>query len=131
MANELDGRPEPGGRGGRRGSVVDQRMGIDRRRRSEAVGVERRRGVGRRRSDFTRQAEEGEMSDEQFLFVMAVDAFKRVNGKAFPTWTEVLEVIRRLGYRKTMPSELRMANAEDWLEAADAPAFPPAEEEMV
>jgi len=62
------------------------------------------------------------MSPEQFLFVMAIDAFKRVNRKSFPTWTEVLSVIRRLGYRKTMPSELNLDNVADWTEAPDSPA---------
>jgi hypothetical protein len=56
------------------------------------------------------------------MFVMAIDAFKRVNNKTFPTWTDVLEVIRKLGYRKTMPSELKLGKrAEDWTERADAP----------
>jgi hypothetical protein len=98
-------------------------MGLDRRGKAR-TGLEHLRGPGRRRSDFTRSAEEGEMTNEQFLFVMAIDAFKRVNHKNFPTWTEVLEVIRKLGYRKTAPSILSLANAEDWLEAADAPALP-------
>ena len=28
------------------------------------------------------------------MFVMAIDAFKRVNEKTFPSWTDVLEVVR-------------------------------------
>ena len=107
-------------------SVVDRRSGLDRRRKPRGgpqTGLEHVRGPGRRRTDFTRTAEEGEMSQEQFLFVMAIDAFKRVNGKQFPTWTEVLEVMRKLGYRKTMPSELNLENVEDWQEPADAPAM--------
>ncbi len=107
---------------GRRESVVDRRIGLDRRGRNK-TGLEHLRGPGRRRSDFTRSAEEGEMTGEQFLFVMAIDAFKRVNRKPFPTWTEVLEVIRKLGYRKTAASELNLENAEDWLESPDAPAM--------
>lgn len=63
------------------------------------------------------------MNKEQFMFLMAIDAFKRANGKSFPTWTDVLEVIRKLGYRKTMPSELNLGGrAEDWRERADAPS---------
>jgi len=73
----------------RRGSVVDRRLGLD-----------RRRGPGRRRSDERKSAEEGEMSDEQFEFLMAIDEYKRKNTRPFPTWTEVLEVIKALGYRK-------------------------------
>ena len=73
----------------RRQSVVDRRLGLD-----------RRRGPGRRRSDERKNAEEGQMSDEQFEFLMAIDEYKRKNNRPFPTWTEVLEVIRALGYRK-------------------------------
>jgi hypothetical protein len=90
--------------------------------RPEFMGLDRRRGVGRRLSDFTRSAEEGEMTKEQFMFLMAIDAFKKANGKQYPSWTDVLEVVRLLGYRKTMPAELTLHNAEDWREEADAKA---------
>lgn len=73
----------------RRESVVDRRVGLD-----------RQRGPGRRRSDERKSAEEGQMSDEQFEFIMAIDEYKRVNARPFPTWTEVLEVIKALGYRR-------------------------------
>ena len=69
------------------------------------------------------------MTSEQFLFVTAIDAYKRVNQKPFPTWTEVLEVIRKLGYRKTQMSQLNLSNVEDWTEPPDAPAFETAAEE--
>lgn len=115
------------------GSVVDRRMGIDRRDLAEYAqqhgaagaddytGLERRRGPGRRRTDFTKSAEEGEMTGEQFLFISAIEAFKKSNNKMFPTWTDVLEVVRLLGYRKTMPSELNLRNVEDWRERSDTP----------
>ncbi|MDP7348436.1 MAG: hypothetical protein QF735_09395, partial [Phycisphaeraceae bacterium] len=88
------------------------------------TGLERRRGPGRRRSDFIKSAEEGELTPEQFLFVMAIAAYKRSNDRPYPTWTEVLEVIRKLGYRKTCTSELNLDNCEDWTEPAEAPVFP-------
>lgn len=87
-------------------------------------GLERRRGPGRRLSDFAKAAEEGEMNVEQFLFIQAIDAFKRANDKPFPTWTEVLEVIRKLGYRKTCKMSIDLPQCEDWTELADAEAFP-------
>lgn len=77
-----------------RRSVVDRRSGMD-----------RRRGPGRRRSDERRSAEEGEMTDEQFEFLMAINEYKRVNKRPFPTWTEILDVIRALGYRKVAEPE--------------------------
>ncbi len=113
---ECDPKDEPALRGvERRKSVVDAR--------TSGTGLERRRGPGRRRNDFVKAADEGEMTPEQFLFIKSIDAFKRVNQRPFPTWTEVLEVIRKLGYRKTQPMDLDLPSAEDWTEAADAPAF--------
>lgn len=76
--------------------ATQDRRGADDRR----TGLERRRGPGRRRSDSRRSAEEGELNDEQFEFVMAMDEYKRANKRPFPSWTEVLEVIKYLGYRK-------------------------------
>src|SRR5690606_15458847 len=75
---------------GRAGTVADRRLGIDRRQlESEApTGLERRRSAGRRLSDFTRSAEEGELTQEQFLFLMAIDGFKKANGVTLPTGTD-------------------------------------------
>ncbi len=103
--------------------MPERRAGGDRRDVAPAspTNLERRRGPGRRLTDFIRCAEEGEMSREQYLWLMAIDAFKRVNGKPFPSWTDVLEVARKLGYRKTMPSELNLGGrCEDWTERPDA-----------
>ena len=110
----------------RSGSVVDRRSGLDRRdsdlNSDPVTGLERRRSAGRRRSEFRRAAEDGHMTREQFLFVQAIEAFKKSNGAMFPAWTDVLEVMRLLGYRKTMPSELNLPSAEDWRELADTPS---------
>jgi hypothetical protein len=102
----------------------EEKRGPDRRKADTGAptGLERRRGPGRRLSDYTRAAEEGELNTEQFLFVMAIEGFKKANNKVYPSWTDVLEVVRLLGYRKTLPSEIRLRAAEDWQEASDAPA---------
>lgn len=124
---ESDRRAEQQGND-RRQTVVDRRNGMDRRmqtsdgsgytgperrsasnERRDSTGLERRRGPGRRRADDRRMAEEGEMTAEQFEFVMAIETYKKVNKKLFPTWTEVLEVMTQLGYRKV---EKRSINLE-------------------
>lgn len=104
--------------------VVDRRSGLDRRdfEAGDLAGLERRRGPGRRLSDFSRSAEEGNLTKEQFLFVMAIEAFKKANARTFPTWTDVLEVMRLLGYRKTMPMEINLSSAEDWQEPYNNPS---------
>jgi hypothetical protein len=96
----------------KRQNVVDRRTGLDRRlvNLGSPTGLERRRGPGCRRTTDRKSAEEGEMSDEQFEFVMAVDTYKRLNNRPFPTWTEVLEVVKQLGYRKVAASSIKLPN---------------------
>jgi hypothetical protein len=96
----------------KRKNIVDRRTGLDRRLvdLGAPTGLERRRGPGRRRTDDRRSAEEGEMSDEQFEFVLAIDTYKRLNNRPFPTWTEILEVVKQLGYRKVAASTIKLPN---------------------
>ena len=50
------------------------------------------------------------MNEEQLDFLKAVDEYKRVNDRAFPTLTELLDVILYLGYRKVAPvGEFKMS----------------------
>ena len=89
----------------RRQDIVDRRLGLN-----------RRRGPGRRRTEERKCAEEGQMTDEQFDFVMAIDRYKRENTRPFPTWTEILEVIKAMGYRKIAePQSLMSFKKEDRL----------------
>jgi hypothetical protein len=119
-------RREPGP--DRRESVLDRRCGLERRRKSDSnytgperrvadrratTNLERRRGPGRRLSDSRRSAEEGEMTPEQFEFVMAIETYKKVNKRMYPTWTEVLEVVQQLGYRKVVQRDIHMENVPE------------------
>jgi hypothetical protein len=115
----------------RRESLIDRRSGLDRRQqltreqsgytgaerrvaeRRNATGLERRRGPGRRLSDDRRSAEEGEMTPEQFEFVMAIETYKRVNKRLYPTWTEVLEVVQKLGYKKVESRQINLENVPE------------------
>ncbi|HEY8666980.1 MAG TPA: hypothetical protein VIL86_09960 [Tepidisphaeraceae bacterium] len=132
-SDQQDGDSEKrrGGKGpDRRNSRVDRRTGLERRlmtaedagygdaerrvgeRRAE-TGLERRRGPGRRLSDVRKSAEEGEMNSEQFEFIMAIETYKKVNKRMYPTWTEVLEVIRQLGYRKVQARDFNLENVPE------------------
>lgn len=79
--------------------VADRRCESSDRRSS----LDRRRGPGRRRTDYRRDAEEGHMNEEQLDFLKAIDEYKRVNSRPFPTWTEVLDIVLYMGYRKVAP----------------------------
>ena len=62
-----------------------------------------RRTSSRRKVERRRQIDpttcEREYTDEEIAFMKAMDDYKRKSGRQFPTWSEVLEVIRSLGYR--------------------------------
>jgi hypothetical protein len=62
------------------------------KKRRPAVQRGRRRG-NPRTAEFEYEAEEVE-------FIMAMDRYKREKKKPFPTWSEVLEVLRGLGWKK-------------------------------
>ncbi len=64
-----------------------------------AAKLERREKVNRRRQIDPTTCER-EYSDQEVEFMQALDLYKRQNGRMFPTCSEVLEVIRSLGYKK-------------------------------
>ena len=84
----------------------ERREGAERR-----TGMDRRRGPGRRRGEVRRAAEEGEISGELLEFIMAVDEYKRVNERPFPSWSEVFEIIQYLGYRKVAEQAVHINSA--------------------
>jgi hypothetical protein len=83
----------------------NQRRPNDRRKRNIPVAVDRRKpGQERRKTERRRQVDpttcERDYNDDEIEFMKAMDQYKRDNRRPFPTWSEVLEVIRALGYRK-------------------------------
>ena len=58
----------------------------------------------RRKQDRRRQIDpttcERDYSGSEVEFMRAMDNYKRKSGRPFPTWSEVLEVLMSLGYRK-------------------------------
>jgi hypothetical protein len=84
-----------------RRSSKERRKGTDRRSKSEPVAVERRKST-RRKVQRRRQIDpttcERDYSNEEIEFMQALDAYKRANGRMFPTCSEILEVIRDMGY---------------------------------
>ena len=41
------------------------------------------------------------MSAEVIEFITAIDDYKRKHGRPFPSWSEVFDVLKGLGYRRT------------------------------
>ncbi|MEM9701462.1 MAG: hypothetical protein AAF907_03345, partial [Planctomycetota bacterium] len=50
---------------------------------------------------------ERDYSADEVDFMRAMDDYKRLAGRQFPTWSEVLEVVRAIGYeRVNVPVEI-------------------------
>ncbi|MFO0933943.1 MAG: hypothetical protein U1E39_14735 [Planctomycetota bacterium] len=81
------------------------RRGEDRRKQQVPVAVERRSGLDRRALP-DRRAMEGktagsyDLDAETMEFILAVNQFKAATGKPFPTWSEILQIVRSLGYTR-------------------------------
>lgn len=102
--------PTPADEGAADGSFPN-----DRRKRNIPVATDRRRANNaaekRRTSERRRLIDpttcERDYSDDETDFMKAMDRYKRENRRPFPTWSEVLEVLRSLGYRKVAePTDL-------------------------
>ena len=83
---------------------VDRRRSERRKEGESADGkatrtIERRQKVNRRRQIDPTTCER-DYSTEEIEFMNALDDYKRSSGRMFPTCSEVLEVIRALGYEK-------------------------------
>jgi hypothetical protein len=93
--------------------VLNQRAKSDRRdneRRKQNIAVANERRVGERREKVNRRRQidpttcERDYTADEVEFMHALDQYKRTSGRMFPTCSEVLEVIRALGYEKRMVS---------------------------
>jgi len=90
--------------------VVMDRRGSSRRklpgRRIENAPVPVERRTLERRAKVSRRRQidpttcERDYSEEEVQFMSALDQYKRVSGRMFPTCSEILEVLRGLGYEK-------------------------------
>ena len=85
----------------------------------EESGTVGREIIERRRLDRRRQIDpttcERDYSSPEIEFMRAMDDYKRKSGRPFPTWSEVLEVVISLGYRKVADPSLM-----EWRTFADS-----------
>ena len=83
---------------------ADRREKTERRAKSVPVPVERR--AIERRAKVTRRRQidpttcERDYSLDEVEFMTALNEYKRTSGRMFPTCSEILEVLRTLGYQR-------------------------------
>lgn len=78
---------------------MNRRQPKERRKETAPVIVERRKTQRRRQIDPTTC--ERDYSNDEIEFMQALDEYKRKSGRMFPTCSEILEVIRALGYERS------------------------------
>lgn len=91
----------------------DQIVAVDRRRSSRRtmadanetqvramIAQEKKSLKTQRRRQIDPTTCERDYSGDEVEFMQAMDAYKRQNGRMFPTCSEILEVIRDLGYSR-------------------------------
>lgn len=89
--------------------VGDTQVEMDRRRKERrleekgteapaeapAAGIKRKK---QRRRQIDPTTCERDYTDDEIAFMAAIDEYKRISGRMFPTCSEILEVIRGMGY---------------------------------
>ncbi len=104
----------------------DRRSHAERRSHDEPVAVERR--VLQRRAKVNRRRQidpttcERDYTPDEVEFMGALDQYKRISGRMFPTCSEVLEVLKKLGYEKHSPAETAHSGPAAAVVAVDLPA---------
>jgi len=84
--------------------VVDRRRANRRSASIKEAIHEKHEVVDQRKVERRRQIDpttcERDYSEPEVDFMKAMDDYKRRSGRQFPTWSEVLEVLHSMGYRK-------------------------------
>lgn len=80
---------------------------------AEKPVIQRREKVNRRRQIDPTTCER-DYSNEEIEFMQALDAYKRANGRMFPTCSEILEVVRGLGYRRGPAEDPAVEEGPEW-----------------
>jgi hypothetical protein len=96
---------------------AERRAKEDRRKQNVPVAMERRQGERRAKVQRRRQIDpttcEREYNQDEIEFMHALDAYKRASGRMFPTCSEILEVIRNLGYTRLSQAAAPVLPAAD------------------
>ena len=109
----------------------DQRESPDRRVEDQPIKVERRQLQRRKKVNRRRQIDpttcERDYTTDEVEFMQALDEYKRKNGRMFPTCSEILEVVRDIGYSRQTASTPQSAGQDS---PPLAPPVDPLEESL-
>ena len=84
------------------------------------ISEEKKRNKTQRRRQIDPTTCERDYSNDEVEFMQAMDAYKRKNGRMFPTCSEILEVIRDLGYVRQSTNAAPVVSSDTAIETANA-----------
>ena len=84
------------------------------------IAEEKKRNKTQRRRQIDPTTCERDYSGDEVEFMQAMDAYKRKNGRMFPTCSEILEVIRDLGYVRQLNNEAPQVSSDTAVETSYA-----------
>ena len=87
-------------------AMDDSQKWINLRASAQATRAANARQVSGRRRFVDPTTSEREYSIAEVEFMQAMHEYKQKSGRMFPTWSEVLEVLKSLGYEKRTTSPL-------------------------
>lgn len=90
-------------------ATLEPREWTDRRASAQAMRAAQARHASVRRRFVDPATCERDYSIAEMEFMKAMQEYKYTSGRMFPTWSEVLEVLRALGYEK--PDEMGCDNS--------------------
>jgi hypothetical protein len=67
---------------------------------AKLISEEKKKVKVQRRRQIDPTTCERDYSEDEIAFMQAMDEYKRKNGRMFPTCSEILEVVRSIGYAK-------------------------------
>ncbi len=75
-------------------------MIVDKKNRAQAIRATTARNASARRRFVDPTTCERDYTEAEKQFMGAMQLYKQSSGRMFPTWSEVLEVLKSLGYEK-------------------------------
>jgi hypothetical protein len=88
-------------------SIAESQTWLSQKSHDQATRAATVRSVSGRRRFVDPTTCEIDYSDAQLEFMHAMQDYKRRSGRMFPTWNEVLEVLKSLGYkRSSLPPDI-------------------------
>jgi hypothetical protein len=96
----------------------DAQQWVNRRATAQATRAANARQASGRRRFVDPTTCEREYTEAEMEFMQAMHDYKQKSGRMFPTWSEVLEVLRALGYQKAGLTPAAFAAVEGGAQSA-------------